>query len=61
MIEELVGSAPDLLSRIVVVTAATDQNGVAELRDHGIAGIHERPYAQDEIRSLFHLYRNVPD
>jgi CheY-like chemotaxis protein len=58
VIEELVGSAPELLRRIVVVSAATDQNGVEELRGQGVAGVHERPYAPDEILALFHRYQN---
>lgn len=53
VIEELVGLAPELLPRIVVVSAATDQNGVSELRSQGVAGIHQRPYAPDEILALF--------
>ena len=57
VIEELLGSAPELLPRIVVVSAATDQHGVEELRGRGIAGVHERPYAPDDILALFHRYR----
>lgn len=56
VVDELSNLAPAMLRRVVLVTAAIAQSQILELKSSGVAGVHERPYDDEAIVSLFHTY-----
>ncbi|PWE17409.1 response regulator [Marinicauda salina] len=52
VVRELADRAPDLLPRVVVITAETSQPAVDEIAAAPVAGVFPRPWEPDEFLDL---------
>lgn len=56
VVSDLAADQADLLSRVLVVTAAMNQTLIDKMTEHGVAGVKQRPYDPEEIAKMVEAF-----